>query len=192
VGKIAIWPHTQEESMVSAAAAERFARDQLKLKTKSDETSLGYEAVFHNQAAAEVLCRACRRPDNLKVPFFPNPGELRRHLTDDEIAVLFAQYTKVRAEVGPMIARMEPEEYEAWVDRLAEAGDTFPLGFLSPEQHDHLTLYLASRCKSLRMATSSVGSQQSDSSPESTDLVPADTSTVTDEFGDTPDAGAKE
>jgi hypothetical protein len=167
IGQVAIWALTQEETMVSFAAAEKFAKEKLRLEGKTDTTNLGYERVFNDECAVQTLWRACRRTENLKLAAFPDPNQIRREFTVDEMAFLFDQYLRVRTELGPIAASMSDVELEAWIDALAKAGDTFPLGWLSPEARDRLTLSLALRCSSSPTAKSSAGSPPDAGTPDS-------------------------
>lgn len=92
IGQVAIWVLTQEEQMVCAATAERFAKERVKDGKPED---LGYETVYVNQAIVEVLYRVCRRVDDVKMPAFPSPGLIREKLTAEECQQLFESYLDV-------------------------------------------------------------------------------------------------
>jgi hypothetical protein len=162
IGQVAIWPLTSEEKMISATAAEKFAKEKLRIEAKASEENLGYQAVFESASVCEVLWRACRRPEDLKLPAFPSPAELRKNLTDDELAVLFRSYILVKFEVGPIVAEMTSADEDAWIATLAKAGDALPLSFLSQEAHERLTLSLACRLASSTTGTASAGSPPDD------------------------------
>ena len=167
---IAIRVLTQEEQMVCAAAAEDFARktilrDKNAAIPKGDEARQGYDDIYKNAAAIEVLFRACRKVEDHKAPTFPSPNLLRSELSVDEVGVLFDHYLTTQAELGPIVARMSKEEVDAFVERLMASGDRFPLDLLSPGVLKTLLVSMASRLHSLLTASSSPGSQhESDSS----------------------------
>ncbi len=161
--RIAIRVLTQEEQMVCAAAAEDFARktilrDKGASVPKGDEARQGYDDIYKNAAAIEVLFRACRRIDDPKMPAFPSPSQMRTEFSTDEVGVLFDHYLTTQAELGPIVARMSKEEVDAFVDRLMASGDRFPLDLLSPAVLKLLLTSMASRLHSLLTASSSDGS----------------------------------
>ena len=157
---------TQEEQITTAIEAERFARKHIKDMPKSDEPRRGYDDVYNNQAACELLFRACRRIDDLAMPFFPSPSEIRQKLTPDEVGVLFRSYLIVQTEVGPILASMSEDEVTAIIKRLQEGGSAFPLAFLSPDSQIALVLSMAKRLLPSAMVNTSLGSQlESPTSP---------------------------
>lgn len=161
--RIAIQVLTQEEQMVCAAAAEDFARKTLSRDKgsipRADEAHQGYDDLYKNAAAIEVLFRACRRAGDLKMPAFPSPAEMRREFSSDEVGVLVSHYHTTQSELGPIVARMSKEEIDSFVDRLMASGDRFPLDLLSAEVLKNLLVSTASRLHSLLTANSSDGSQ---------------------------------
>lgn len=155
IGQVAIRVLTQEEQMICSAAAEKFAREHLK-DAKKDE--LGYEAIYSNAAAIEVLCRACRDVSDVSRPAFPSPKMLSQALTADETGVLFQHYLTTQLELGPIVAMMSDEEMEAWITRIGEGGSAFPLDLVSQDLLKTLLLSSAKQVVSLQMAKSSAGS----------------------------------
>lgn len=165
VGETAIWPLTQEEQMASNVEADRFTKRLLKDPQKKEESNLGYEHTYANEVAVQVLYRACRNPKDLTKPAFPSASDMRAKMSTDEVGVLFSMYNTVQLEIGPIVAKMEKPEYEAWVLRLEEGGSAFPLDSLSWEQQRILLPFLASQLVSCWMAMCSLG-QPPDVSPE--------------------------
>ncbi len=164
IGKVVIQILSQQEQMVAAVAAERFTREQLK-DPKGTEAGLGYQNVYKNAQAVEVLSRACRRSDDPTQPMFPSPKLMREQLTPDEVGVLLSIYLEVQTELGPIVAHMDEGEMEAWIRRLVEGGSAFPLAQLSSELTSDLVMLMASRLYPSLIATSSPGSQPDDSQP---------------------------
>lgn len=162
VGQLRIRILTQEEQMTCAASAERFARKHLK-DSKADD--LGYERVFTDAVCVEILFRACRDADDSKRPAFPSPEKLREALTTEECAKLFEHYLTVQVELGPTVVNMSDEEFEAWIDRLAEGGSAFPFDLLSSDLQKILLLYMAYQLRSSPTETSSVGTPLEESIP---------------------------
>ena len=152
VGQITMQVLTQEEQITASIESERFTRKHLKEMPKSSEPHRGYDDTYNNQAACELLFRACRRADDVTKPFFPSPAAIRQNLTPDEVGVLVRSYYIVQDEVGPIIASMSEEEVTAWIKRLGDGGSAVPLAFISPEQQSRLALSMA-----LRLYTSATG-----------------------------------
>jgi len=163
LGQVLIQVLTQQEQMEASIAAETYARKWLK---DSPNSSAGYENVYNNASAVEVIYRACRRPDAPLRPMFPSPALIKQRMTADEVGVLMQSYLQVQYDLGPIAAHMSTEEYEAWVSRLARGGESFPLASLSWEARTDLTMRMASQLHSLLTDTSSAGSPQDEPSQE--------------------------
>jgi hypothetical protein len=166
IGDVAIWPLTQEEHHQSNAAADDHVKKLLKDPQKKDEANIGYQNLFANELAVQQLWRACRDTNNLERPAFPSPGMLRMKLTSDEVGVLYNHFLTTQVEVGPIVAHMSDDEYEAWVRRIAEGGSAFPFDLLSWEQRISLVTTMASQLVDFWTATSSVGQPPADDSSE--------------------------
>jgi len=169
VGQIIMWPLTQNEQMASNAEADRFAKKLLRESQKKDEATLGYDSIYSNEVAVQVLYRACRDVQNYKQAAFPTPSDMREKITADEIGGLFALYCSVAAEVGPLVTRMSDEEMEAWVVALAEGGAQYPFALLSAECQQRLLSFMASRLHSFWTATPSAGSPPDEPLPQTPD-----------------------
>lgn len=165
VGQVALVVLKVEEQMACAAQAGKFARKMLREKDGDLSPSHpDFQDLYNNQAALEVLWRACRMPGNLELRAFPNPEQIRSQFTDDEIAVLFRAYLQVKAERGPIVSEIEERDVDAWVERLREAGSKIPLGLLSWDGLSDLTWRLASRLSTSSTGTGSAGVPQSNGS----------------------------
>jgi hypothetical protein len=156
VEKLAMWVLTQEEQMICSAAAEKFTREHLKDARVGE---MGYDAIYTNAAAVEILFRACRNHEDLSRPAFPTPKALRS-LPQNEVGVLFDNYLTVQLELGPIVANMSEEELNAWITRIGEGGSAFPFDSLSWEMQRILALTMALRLRASRTDTSSAGSPQ--------------------------------
>lgn len=178
VGNVAIWVLTQGEHMDAAADAERLAREKLKDATRREDLSYGYDTLFSNELACQVIARACRQEDDLTRAAFPSGKMVRATLTPDEVEVLFRHYLSVQSELGPIVSEMTKEEMDAWVHRLAEGGPGFPFNSLSLVQQRILVRSMASQLVAFWTDKSSAGSQ-----PESTeaDEPASDDADVSDE-----------
>ena len=167
MGKVTIVVLTQEEQISASVETERFTRKMIRDVPRADEAKRGYDDIYNNQAAVEILHRACRAEGDTTKPFFPSPSAMREFLTPDEIGVLFRSYLIVQDEVGPIIANMSAEEMEAWIKRLQDAGSRAPLAFLSSGALIDLVYILASQ-----MFTSATPSISPGSLPESATTSP--------------------
>jgi len=155
VGQLRIRVLTQEEQLICTDAAEKFAKARLKDGKRGE---IGYEDLFSNAMCVEILYRACRDESNLDKAAFPSPKALQQQLTTDECDRLFAHYLTVQLELGPIIATMDEDTYNAWVERLAEAEGAYPLDLLSPDVLKRLAVTMAKQIMKYRTAASSVGS----------------------------------
>ena len=165
VGDLVMWPLSQNEQMASSAEADRFAKKLLREAQKKDEATLGYDSIYSNEVAVQVLLRACRDATDPKIQIFPSAAELR-DLSADEVGALFLIYCEVQAELGPVVTRMSKEEMEAWIVQLAEGGRHVPFSLLSSDSQLRLVSFMASQIVSSSMATSSAGSPPDELPPE--------------------------
>jgi len=97
VGRIRMRVLTQGEQMASTAAAEALVRRVLK---DAAPGTLGYEKLFCDALAIEILFRACLAPkqDGGSIyPAFDSPKEMRSTLTTAEVLILFAEYLATEA-----------------------------------------------------------------------------------------------
>jgi hypothetical protein len=156
LGQIRLRTLTQGEQMEAASAAERCAKKFMRDSVSSDQHNLGYDVVFRNASAVEILFRASFKVDEWRF-FFPSPDEMRKRLSVDEIGVLMHAYTLAQAELGPIVSLLTEAELEAWIERLAEGGQRVPLAFLSSEAQSELLVHMASQIQSLRTDKSSRG-----------------------------------
>lgn len=172
VGQVALRILTQEDQMESAACAERFTVKLIKDRPKSDEARRGYDDIYANAAAVEILSRACRLHDNVDRPLFPSSESIRKNLLPDEVGVLFAMYLEVQSALGPIPSGMSEEEVDAWVDRLVEGGSKIPLALLTSADLMDLTFSLALRLARSRTAIGSASGPLESGSESSTSNEP--------------------
>ena len=157
--KVAIWPITQEEQNLCNARADIYARELLKNPQKRDDVNLGYQHIYQNEVACQVLALACRDVKNVSRPAFPSPKQLRALFTTDEQGVLFNEYCHVQVELGPIVAYMTKEEMEGLILRIHKGGSNYPFASLSWEEQSTFLSFLVSQVVSSWMDTSSAGWQ---------------------------------
>ncbi len=155
-------PLSQSEQMACTSEADKFTKKMLKEAQRREEENLGYEAMFSNECAVQVLFRACHEVENAGKPIFPSPLALRDKLAADEVGALFKLYCQVQTELGPIITRMSEEEMEAWIVKLEEGGAHEPFAFFSLETQLRLVSFMASLIVKSWTATRSAGSPPSE------------------------------
>lgn len=137
--------------------AARYGITNLSASDMNDEAIRG---VISDLAACEVLAMACTATKpivgsdeddaNVRYPYVFGDGEaVGKTLSADEVAYLFAAYTKVQHDFGPHEALVTPDDVNIWVDRLTGGADDFPFLRLSSPQWAELLTAFAERLKSL-------------------------------------------
>lgn len=127
-------PLTQEDFMVAmrpvnvtelqkieaagAAAAKKFAKD-----NGLSMNDPGVEVIQSNARVVELLWYAIRNPDDLNKPAFLSPAELARCISSHEFTLLINQYSRVEAELSPLIGTMTEEEVQEWIRLLGKGGE---------------------------------------------------------------------
>ena len=163
---------TQAEVTSATANAERFARQVMAGSIpKADEAASGYEAIYQNDLNVQLVYLSARQVDDQTKPFFPSQAEMRTHLTPDEIGALVRAYVIVQAERGPMVSQMTDGDFDAWVAKLKEGGNSAPLASLSLDALRALVKHLVSALPRSQMDSSLPGtpSQESAASDPSFD-----------------------
>ena len=170
IGQLAMWVLTQSEQEESAAQADKRARALMRTDKgevpKDDEAKRGYNDLYANAAADEILYRACRKVGKLNEAFFPSPALMRSKLSVDEVGVLMSHYYTVQEELGPIVAHMSKEETDALVARIEKSGERFPLDLLSPGALRTLVISLVRHRASSSTDTSSPGEPQDSGSSD--------------------------
>lgn len=170
IAEVALVVLTQEEMNVAAAEAERRTRKLLGADVpKKEEAHSGYDDVYNNLAAVEILFRACKDPSDLSKSAFSTPHEIQAALTTDEVGVMFHAYLTVQQELGPIVATMTDDQVEGWITVLAEGGSADPLGLLSWGALTTLARTMACRLHALQTDKSSDGSLVDDERSEPVD-----------------------
>jgi hypothetical protein len=146
IGKLALMPLSEEETIFAKAEATKYAKSLIKDKFDATEYIVGYEHVYIDACSCEILLRACRDlrdPHTIRV--FPTATEVRKKLTSDEMAVLINMYAIVQNKLGPIVSWMSEGECDAWIKRLQEGGSELPLGLLSSEAVKALLMHSVRR-----------------------------------------------
>jgi hypothetical protein len=142
-------------------ADPRKSKEDGKTKMSEEEmNTLGYEGVFRNAVAIELLYRACKDPrdKSLKAPVFPGATWMRNYCTDDEIGVLTATYLRTQMEIGPIISMLSNAECDLWIEKLIAGGEASdPFDSLASDAKTDLILRLVWHLRTYRTARSSSG-----------------------------------
>jgi hypothetical protein len=184
--QVAIWVLTESELMAARSSAAKYAKKILDDQDLTKQDNLGYQEIYRNECVVQVVCRACRDPQNLKIPSFPNPDLARQWMTSDEFAVLFEAYCIWQAESGPIVGSMDEETMNAWIGRLQEGASQVPLALLSSAARDQLLMHSVSRLPRSLTDSGSAGSPPSDTSTKG----PSERSDVWETSERPPDASA--
>jgi len=161
VGKIRIQVLTMEDHnrariLAQQALKKTVAGFGLEALDQRDMESPAVREVLGDLVAHEILCMACvsdkptfeatdERPA-VYAKVFKTPADLRRVLTADETLTLFRAYQLVQHRYGPFEATTgEDGELEAWIKRLEEGAEHFPLLRLALPQLHELTSCFAAR-----------------------------------------------
>ena len=133
--------------------------------------------VLGDLVACELIALACHDAtsftDSSGVPqyrrMFVSGSDVERLLTADEITKLFSYYKATQLKYGPLEdSCSSDEEVNAWITRLGEGGDAFPLHVLESHQLVDLCKHLVSRA----LVLSSLIRSQQESSPINWELIP--------------------
>lgn len=163
LSQLAIVLLSQEEIMACSAGAEKTAK-RLIGNTKTEEQTQGYDNIYNNALAVEMLYRACKHPLDLTKSVFPSPQSISSLLSADEIAILINNYGTMQVTVGPVVGSMSEEEVEGWLAKLTKGGTSaqYFLDLLSSVGQKDLILALGKQLLKYRMDSSSHGGQLED------------------------------
>lgn len=173
VGQVALWVLKQEEHLICTAETEKFVRHHLKEAKRGD---IGYDDMFANEMAVQILFRACRDVADLKKTAFQTPKQVRELFTTDECGLLFRNYLTIELEFGPLVTQMTDADMQAWIDKIAKGGSAFPFDSIHSDLQKILLLSMARRLQSSSTDTSFAGSlPETTSSADESSLEPSDT-----------------
>lgn len=162
LGRFAVWVLTQEEVDLCRADAEKYASALCKHADKDDAPNQeAWRAIYMSALPVEVLARVLRDNDDLSVPLFRSPEEVRQ-LSDDEVVHLFEAYTALQQTTSPLMRTLTEDEVEQWIEALAEGANEYPLELCSRGQLVVLVLSLVSLMRSSPTGSGSSGSGSTD------------------------------
>jgi len=168
IGKVRIQVLPNEEHDAARIRAQTKLRERARLLghgnlTNEDMRAPGVAEVLGDMTAREVLAVACvaEKPFDeyakpLRYPrIFPDAESIGATLSADELSVLFNLYVLVQNKYGPFEGNLSDDDQEAWIRRLEEGGETYPLASLPWPQLVALTSSLAVKVSSLYRILSS-------------------------------------
>lgn len=146
VGRVLMRELTQAELQAANADAERYTRDKLKdvVPGNADECR-GYDAIFDNALALNIIVRAVVDPDARDL-LFPSALEAGKVLTQDTLGILMRLYLICQKQRGPEDGIMTAAEVDEWIAQLGgPRGNVEGLSLLSTEELHALVMELAKR-----------------------------------------------
>ena len=209
VGKLRIQVLDVSQHDEARLSAHKWLRETKRISNE-DIKGPSIQEVYGDAVARHILAAACCNVEPIKgtehtaskryTRTFPNgAGDLEK-LSGDELTVLFTSWQMVQTKYGPYERNIESaEELNAWIVRLGEGADAFPLAAQSWPQLVELTISLAqracflsgilesqsstwpdslrSRLEPLGMGTGYFGRQQSDDEASGSTAIPPPTET---------------
>lgn len=162
-----MWVLLDEETTVATMEADKWTKKMLKENgqtIKNDEKSTAYDELYNTRSALEILHKACRKAHKIEERFFSTVQEMSKKLTTDQIGCLLREYFVIQQELGPIIANMEQYEFDAWVEKIAEAGSAHFLGLLTLGAQNQFIVSMACQLHSLQTDKCSLITQQENNS----------------------------
>lgn len=176
---------TPEELAIARANADQYTRTKLtETLDMTDEQARQvrketWTDIYNDALMVEVLFESMRREDDCTRKLWDAPSQIRRLLTTDEVAQLFASYQGVQFRLGPMWMLLTDDEVSQWIEVLTAGAGAYPLESLGQGQLVQLLISLAYRLRDLRTAIGSSGTPTAEATSESTES-PAPQSTFTE------------
>ena len=168
IAKIRMQVLTLEQHDEARLRAQTYLKDERKLKLEEFASEIASNVVG-DAVACELLALACvsvkpingteDKPDKRYARMFADAMQIRQSLAADEIATLFTTYLMVQRKFGPTERMIQTDaDLTAWIRRLAEGGNEYPLAPLDSLQLAELSTSLAARAYSLSQILASLRS----------------------------------
>lgn len=119
---------TQAEEDLCFANARRYVAQ---LTEGEGDIKWKPEELEHNARASEILAVACRKADDATKPFFEHGVVDTRQFVTDELGQLMLVYARVKEDRWPALNSMSADEFNKWVDIVAEGAVDYPFSFFS-------------------------------------------------------------
>lgn len=173
IGRCKLWILKESELHVARAQADMAAREIMgQGAPKGTETSWGYEDIYRNELAVQLVTMSCRTAEDPRRPVFWRAKDARQNCTTDELTVLANAYNEFRVQAGPLLTEMSPDDMEAWLKRLQEgAASTSPLFSWDGAMLRQFIRFLISKIQTSSTDSGSAGSPQNDTSVADVDQI---------------------
>ncbi|MFA4900969.1 MAG: hypothetical protein WC563_15730 [Brevundimonas sp.] len=178
---------TQQQLDQARVGAERYTHERLKNAGKLTDSEVAavrkeaWEDIYENALCAEVLAVAMREVAIVELqagglsqetfrkypPLFTSARQIRELLTTDETAALFSAYTVVQHKYGPMWRTLSETECDDLIEKVTVGAEEYPFSGLGLLALVQLATSFAWRCRTLKIAIGSHGSDSSDTPTES-------------------------
>lgn len=119
---------SQAEEDLAFANARRYVAQ---LTEGEGELKWKPEELEHNARASEILAVACRKEDDASSPFFEHGVVDTREFVTDELGQLMLVYGRLKEDRWPALSDMSADEFNKWVDVVAEGALDYPFSFFS-------------------------------------------------------------
>lgn len=162
--KIRIQVLCEEQHDEARLRAHHHLKEERKLKLE-DMAGEAASSVLGDATAVELLALAVMTVEPIKGTdderpryrrMFAKGEDIRKALTADEVAALFAMYLQVQRAYGPHSRTVgSDDDLNWWIKKLAEGGQYYPLASLDLPALAELTSSLAARAHSLSLSLES-------------------------------------
>lgn len=173
---------TQQQIDQARVAAERYTHERLKNGGKLTDEQVtavrkeAWEDIYENALQCELLVLAMREVSAVSQPvsmqgseqitgypmLFRSARQIRELLTTDETAALVHTYTVIQHKYGPLWRTLSDEECDALIEKVTTGAESYPFSGLGPLALVQLATSFAWRCRNLKTAIGSLGSDSSD------------------------------
>lgn len=119
--EIPMWVLTAQEDYQVTAGAEKEVRKLLS-GTDIDVKSRGYNDLYNDQCAYQLLWFACRSPGDVSKPFFLSRTDIPAMLNSDEIGILLNHYYDIKLGQPSLKNITNQQELDDWMKKIQAGG----------------------------------------------------------------------
>ncbi len=162
---IPMWILTAQEDYQVSAGAEKEVR-KLLAGTDIDIKSRGYNDLYNDQCAYQLLWFACRCPGDVTKPFFLKKEDLPALLNSDQIGILLNHYYDLKLGQPSLKHITSQAELDEWIKKIQNGGKdvNFLLNSFSLVSLKTLIFSLVNQSQNLLKDNASASSQPNDTS----------------------------
>lgn len=161
--EIPMWILTNQEDYQVTAGAEKEVR-KLLAGSDIDVKSRGYNDLYNDQCAYQLLWYACRSPGDVSKPFFMKREDIPAMLNSDQIGILLNHYYDIKLDQPSLKSIKNEEELSEWIKKIQAGGKdvNFLLNSFSLVSLKTLIFSMGNQLQSLQKDNISVSSRQND------------------------------